>query len=356
MKKLAAKVLCGLFAITATAGFSMVAEAAHGDKVNIAAPFKATVLVDGLGSPWEVLWGPDNSLWVTERQAKSISKVDPKKGKHKVLYTFNNAVAAPPHQGVLGLALDPQFLKGNNYVYTAYTYEVNGEKHARIVRMTYDPKTETLRDETAILDNLPASVDHNSGRLRFGPDGKLYYTIGDQGNNQGTRVAKEIQAQMLPTAEQVAANDYSLYPGKILRLNADGSIPSDNPVLNGVQSHVYAYGFRNTQGLAFVGDKLFATEHGPSTDDELNLIEKAATMAGRMWQVIEIMNPMCMPTIPRLPKNCRQNLIQTIFRQAFRLSWKQTLMLRTLKIRLNPLTLFAMAMILPMKPMHHFTM
>lgn len=98
MKKLAAKVLCGLFAITATAGFSMVAEAAHGDKVNIAAPFKATVLVDGLGSPWEVLWGPDNSLWVTERQAKSISKVDPKKGKHKVLYTFNNAVAAPPHQ------------------------------------------------------------------------------------------------------------------------------------------------------------------------------------------------------------------------------------------------------------------
>lgn len=274
MKKLAAKVLCGLFAITATAGFSMVSEAAHGDKVNIAAPFKATVLVDGLGSPWEVLWGPDNSLWVTERQAKSISKVDPKKGKHKVLYTFNNAVAAPPHQGVLGLALDPQFLKGNNYVYTAYTYEVNGEKHARIVRMTYDPKTETLRDETAILDNLPASVDHNSGRLRFGPDGKLYYTIGDQGNNQGTRVAKEIQAQMLPTAEQVAANDYSLYPGKILRLNADGSIPSDNPVLNGVQSHVYAYGFRNTQGLAFVGDKLFATEHGPSTDDELNLIEK----------------------------------------------------------------------------------
>ena len=89
-------------------------------------------------------------MWITERQSKSISKVDPKTGKHTVLYTFKNAVAAPPHQGVLGLALDPQFLKGNNYVYTAYTYEVNGEKHARIVRMTYDPKTETLRDETAI--------------------------------------------------------------------------------------------------------------------------------------------------------------------------------------------------------------
>ena len=79
----------------------------------------------------------------------------------------------------------PQFLKGNNYVYTAYTYEVNGEKHARIVRMTYDPKTETLRDETAILDNLPASVDHNSGRLRFGPDGKLYYTMVTKGIIRG---------------------------------------------------------------------------------------------------------------------------------------------------------------------------
>ena len=79
MKKLAAKVLCGLFAITATAGFSMVAEAAHGDKVNIAAPFKATVLVDGLGSPWEVLWGPDNSLWVTERQAKSFLRLTRKR-------------------------------------------------------------------------------------------------------------------------------------------------------------------------------------------------------------------------------------------------------------------------------------
>ena len=79
MKKLAAAVLCSL-AITATAGLGMVAEAAHGDKVNIAEPFKATVLVDGLGSPWEVLWGPDNSLWVTERQSKSISKVEPQNG------------------------------------------------------------------------------------------------------------------------------------------------------------------------------------------------------------------------------------------------------------------------------------
>ncbi len=113
MKKLAAAVLCSL-AITAAAGFN-VAEAAHGDKVNIAEPFKATVLSMALVLPGKSFGEPDDSLWVTERQSKSISKVDPKTGKHTVLYTFKNAVAAPPHQGVLGLALDPGcFLKGNN--------------------------------------------------------------------------------------------------------------------------------------------------------------------------------------------------------------------------------------------------
>lgn len=65
MKK--STLLCGILAMAAAATFGPVAQAAHGDKVDIKPPFKATVLVDGLGSPWEVLWGPDNSLWVTER-------------------------------------------------------------------------------------------------------------------------------------------------------------------------------------------------------------------------------------------------------------------------------------------------
>ena len=268
MKKFLAAGLISLCALS-------VASANPGDVVNVASPFKATVLVDGLGAPWEVLWGPDNYLWVTERQAKSITRINPSNGERSVLCTFENAKAVPPHEGVLGLAFAPDFLTGgkDNFLYTAYTYEENGKEFARIVRMKYNTKTNKLGNETIVLDKLPGSGDHNSGRLRFGPDEKLYYTIGDQGHNQGKYVALEIQAQHLPTAEQVAAGDYSSYPGKVLRINPDGSIPEDNPVLEGVRSHVYAYGFRNTQGLAFVGDKLFAVEHGPSTDDELNLIE-----------------------------------------------------------------------------------
>src|SRR4029453_7301951 len=76
----------------------------------------------------------------------------------------------------------------------------------------------------------------------------------------------------LPTPAEVQAGDWSTYQGKILRLNLDGSIPRDNPVLNGVRSHVYSYGHRNPQGLVFAGRQLFDSEHGESIDDEVNLV------------------------------------------------------------------------------------
>src|SRR5262249_23084438 len=81
------------------------------------------------------------------------------------------------------------------------------------------------------------------------------------------------RAQDLPTLGEVQAADWTTYQGKILRLNLDGSIPRDNPVLNGVRSHIYSYGHRNPQGLAFAGRRLFDSEHGESIDDEVNLVE-----------------------------------------------------------------------------------
>lgn len=72
----------------------------------------------------------------------------------------------------------------------------------------------------------------------------------------------------------MAAQDFSKYVGKVLRLNLDGSIPEDNPLLAGTRSHIYSYGHRNPQGIVFSADgKLYANEHGPKTDDELNLIQ-----------------------------------------------------------------------------------
>ena len=109
--------------------------------------------------------------------------------------------------------------------------------------------------------------------MKIGPDGQLYYTIGDQGNDQLGNWCIPIEAQTLPTADDMAAGNFFAYQGKSLRLNLDGSIPADNPVLNGVQSHIFTYGHRNMQGLAFGPDgTLYASEQGPKTDDEVNVL------------------------------------------------------------------------------------
>ncbi|TDQ59804.1 PQQ-dependent dehydrogenase (s-GDH family) [Mesocricetibacter intestinalis] len=247
---------------------------------NIEQDFKSSVLVDGLDGIWDMVWGADGKIWITERQGRRISSIDPQSGEHKVLYTFEKAFAQPVHQGVLGMAFDPDFLKGKgeDYVYVYYTYAKKPEDGkstaGRIVRLHFDAKAGTLRDEQIVLDNLTGGDDHNGGRLMFDKKGKLLATFGDSGFNQYANSCKEIRAQKLPSAEQVAKGDFSNYRGKILRLNKDGSIPADNPSINGVKSHIWAYGFRNPQGLVWVGDLLFNVDQGPGVDDEVNLIEK----------------------------------------------------------------------------------
>jgi PQQ-dependent dehydrogenase (s-GDH family) len=107
-----------------------------------------------------------------------------------------------------------------------------------------------------------------------GPDTKLYFSRGDLGSNFLANYCNANRAQDVPSAEEVRARNWIAYQGKILRMNLDGSIPADNPTFGGVRSHIYAIGLRNTQGLVFgPGGLLYASDHGPSTDDELNVIE-----------------------------------------------------------------------------------
>ena len=249
--------------------------------VSAQSPFSFRVVTTGLSSPWEVTWGPDGQLWVTERIARRVVRVDPATGAIRPAVTIPEYDSDKTwHEGLLGLALHPDLLKGagSDYVYVAYTYDADPgldmARRLKIRRYTYDASTQSLTAPLDVLANLPAGTDHAGGRLVMGPDRKLYLTRGDHGANWLSNYCLPNSAQLLPTAQQVAARDWSTYGGKVLRVNLDGSIPADNPLLNGTRSHVYSYGHRNPQGLQFgPTGQLYSSEHGPGTDDELNLIE-----------------------------------------------------------------------------------
>ena len=238
--------------------------------------FTLSVLTTGLEYPWEIAWGPDGYLWVTERTAKRVTRVNSIDGSRHVAVTIPEAFQSVAQDGVLGLALHPRLSQGTgeDYVYVAYTYQEESDSSLKVQRFSYDQGRRLLVSPVNVITGLPAHDDHLGGRLVIGPDEKLYLTIGDQGSNWLQNFCNSNLAQDLPSASDVDAHDWTSYQGKVLRLNLDGSIPSDNPSLGGVRSHIFSYGHRNPQGLAFGLDGLlYASEHGPSTDDELNLIE-----------------------------------------------------------------------------------
>ena len=254
--------------------------AAAGSPEQAAAPsFSVRVVATGLESPWEVAWGPDGYLWVTERVGKRVTRIDPETGSKSVALTIPDAYQAVGQDGVLGMALHPGLLRGtgNDFVYVVSTYDDDPgprvEIYNRVTRYTYDPASASLGSPADIVTGLPAHDDHLAGRLVYGPDDKLYLSAGDQGSGWLQNYCNVNLAQTLPAAAEVARQDWIHYQGKILRLEPDGSIPPDNPVLEGVRSHVYTYGHRNPQGLVFAPEgTLYAAEHGPNTDDEVNRI------------------------------------------------------------------------------------
>ena len=236
-----------------------------------------------LNNPNTIIYGPDNYLWVTERVGKKVVKIDPIAGGSKTIMLDLTSVVYQNggQDGLMGMAIHPDLYNDinttNNFVYLAYTY-FSGVRKLRIARYTYNPTNGTLNSgsATTILEGFDASNDHNSGKLQIGPDLKLYYTVGDQGFNQFGNACSEIRAQYLPTSggqTQTSVADKAEYKGKILRMELDGSIPLDNPVLGGFRTHIYTYGHRNPQGIVFGSNgKLYSSEHGPKVDDELNII------------------------------------------------------------------------------------
>lgn len=211
------------------------------------AVIETTVLKDQLLFPWEILWGPDNKIWMTEKNG-TISRLDTANGDATLVYKIAD-VAANGEGGLLGMALHPDF-NTTPEVFVVYDYSASTGYKEKVVKYTY--ANNTLSNPIILLDNINAAGIHNGSRLLFTPDKKLLITTGDAGN-------------------AAIAQDGTALNGKILRINTDGTIPADNP---DPTSPIWTKGHRNPQGLAYANGVLYSSEHGPSNDDEINIIEK----------------------------------------------------------------------------------
>ncbi|MDN4600570.1 PQQ-dependent sugar dehydrogenase [Paenibacillus sp. F6_3S_P_1C] len=217
---------------------------------NAIIPYEASVLVDGLNVPWELVSVPDGRMFVTERPG-TIRVIENGELASEPLIEFTAPFNEEGEGGLLGLAADPDF-DNNGYLYAYHSYlEGGGDIANRVLRLKVSDGKATIDKE--LLSDIPGGVNHNGGRIKIGPDNLLYITTGER------------------YEPELAQNEDSL-GGKILRVGLDGSIPEDNPRPN---SPVYSMGHRNAQGLAWNPDNgyLYATEHGQRNFDEINRIE-----------------------------------------------------------------------------------
>jgi len=265
--------------------------------------YKQTILSGSgiLQYPWEVTYGPDNNLWITESRGYKVYKMDPNTGAKTTVLDISMGstwLPAPsdtldvqfnsnwPQGGLAGLAIHPNFMDGtgnNDYVYISYVHrDLGGSSPTglfyrnKLVRFKYNSGTGKLEQPAIVCDNLPGSNDHNSQRIIIAPvtlggPNYLFYASGDMGAGQFSNRTRPNNAQ-----------NPASYEGKILRFNLDVDgdagaaawIPNDNPY--SATSAVWSIGIRNNQGFAYdpALNILYGASHGPYSDDEINIFEK----------------------------------------------------------------------------------
>jgi aldose sugar dehydrogenase len=210
---------------------------------------KADTIQGGLDIPWEIIYGPDDHLWITERKGV-VSRINPLTKTKAVILDIQSSVYVIAEAGLLGMALHPDF-DVNKEVFLVYTYGSSGNVKERLVKYIYNGSV--LINPQIILDNIGAANAHDGSRLMFMPDKTLLMTTGD------AHIA-------------LAPQSINALNGKVLRLNTDGTVPGDNPFPG---SMTYSFGHRNTQGLCVTpGGRYFISEHGTANDDEFQELEK----------------------------------------------------------------------------------
>ena len=213
-------------------------------------------VIGGLDVPWEIKWGPDNFLWVTERSG-IVSRVNVETGEQHIILNLASQLYDQYESGLLGMEIHPDFNNGAPYVFMAYTYGTSGNAFEKIVYYEYDFENDALINESIMVDGIDGNSTHNGCRLLAVNNTTLIATTGDAQNYMGSQ-------------------DETILTGKTLRIDIDasgenfGGPKADNP---NPSSYVWSIGHRNAQGLAIAPNGIiYSSEHGPSGDDELNIL------------------------------------------------------------------------------------
>ena len=211
-------------------------------------------VIGNLNIPWEIKWGYDNYIWMTERPG-IVSRVDVETGEKHVILNIENFVFSGNNEaGLLGMEFHPNFQE-NKLIFLTYTYLQGSNIEERIVAYTYNPISDVLENEQILLDNINGNTTHIGSRILALDDQTILISTGD-------------------AQDQSSSQDINALTGKILRMDISetnfGGIPTNNPIAN---SYVWSYGHRNAQGLELAPNGLiYSSEHGPTSDDELNIL------------------------------------------------------------------------------------
>jgi len=193
---------------------------------------------------WGIAFTPDGRIFVTERHGR-VRVIDHDGLQPVPEIDLTSEVYELGEGGLMGITVDPDFLN-NGFFYVMYTHRVLPSQAVNRVQRLVETSPGMAEQDLILLDGILGASIHDGGRIKIGPDGKLWITTGT------TRCA-------------AGAQDLNSLDGKILRMNLDGSAPDDNPFSD--YPLIYSYGHRNPQGIAWDSSgQPYATEHGPTTD------------------------------------------------------------------------------------------
>lgn len=216
-------------------------------------PMSTAMIADGLVIPWDVAFVPDGTMLVTERPGRVRVYSSGAVGAALVRTVTIPSVRAEGESGLMGIAVDVDFAT-NRFVYVCASRQIGSSWVNQVLRFTVSASG-SWGGLTVLLGNMRANTTHNGCALEMDRFGKLWIGMGDSN-------------------DAVRAQDRLSLNGKILRINRDGTVPSDNPIIGGTRNAVYSMGHRNPQGIAIRPgtNQVYAVEHGPDVNDEVNLV------------------------------------------------------------------------------------